>query len=322
MSNPTNDERCDSDLADASERMCDSARLSSPSIAEDEFLTPREQSNSEDNLIGDQDRPRRSLDENLPNETLLTRWIRRRRAALRRAIAERKTAKARQHHAKQAEQVGRESLAVAERALIAFADVDMGLVQHRAEEFKRAATGAPLRDPSFTEGLVSRQMRRDEAREQVIAAKAIHETLVADLGHTDSVVRQAERIVAKAAIDVLTAEAVKQATEMKAAWIGIWRQYDQLCALADCQLQCAEASSSITLPNDTLALLQTMAALDERELAHEDTYAASAGEVWCHWFKELLTDADAEETFENLSAILDRGLEPKKAARPTSPSST
>jgi hypothetical protein len=302
MSNPTNDERCDSDLVDASERLRDSARLSSPSIAEDEFLTPQEQSNSEDNLIGDKDRPRRSLDKSLPNEALLTRWIRRRRAALRRAIAERKTAKARQHHANQAEQVGRESLAVAERAFLAFADVDMSLVQHRAEEFKRAATGAPSPDLRLAEDLVSRQMSRDEARQQVIAAEATHESLVADLGHTDSAVRQADQIVAKAAIDVLTAEAVKQATEMKAAWNGLWRQYDQLRALADCQLQCAEASSSITLPNDTLTLLQTMAALDERELADEETYAASAGEVWCRWFKALLTDADAEETFGNLSA--------------------
>jgi hypothetical protein len=56
-----------------------------------------------------------------------------------------------------------------------------------------------------------------------------------------------------------------------------------------------------------------MAALDERELADEGTFAASAGEVWCRWFKALLTDADAEGTFKTLSAILDRGLEPKKS---------
>jgi hypothetical protein len=42
-----------------------------------------------------------------------------------------------------------------------------------------------------------------------------------------------------------------------------------------------------------------MAALDERELADEGTYAASAGEIWCRWFKALLADADAEESFEN-----------------------
>jgi hypothetical protein len=298
-------ERCDGDLADGPKRARDSAHLRTPPIADREFLAPQEQS-----IIGDQDRPRRPLD----------RWIRRRRAALRRAIAERRAAKARQHQAEQAEQVARESLAVAERALLAFADVDMSLVQRRAEEFKRAATGAPLPDLSLAKDLVTRQMRRDEAREQIIAAEATHESMVADLGHADGAVRQAEGIVTKAAIDVLIAEGVKQATELKAAWNGLWRQYDQLCALADCQLQCVEASSSITLPNDTVTLLQTMAALDERDLAHKDTYAASAGEVWCRWFKALLTDADAEETFENLSAILDRGLEPKKAARPSSPS--
>jgi hypothetical protein len=101
------------------------------------------QFNSVDDLIGDQDRARRPLDKSLLDEALLRRWIRRRRAALRRAIAERTAAKARHHQAEEAEQVGRESLIVAERALLAFADVDMSLVQHRAEEFKRAATGAP-----------------------------------------------------------------------------------------------------------------------------------------------------------------------------------
>jgi hypothetical protein len=176
-------------------------------------------------------------------------------------------------------------------------------VQHRAEEFKRAATGAPLPDFSLSEDLVTRQTKRDEAREQVIAAKATHERLVADLSHADSAVRLAERKVANAAIDVLIAEAVKQATELKAAWNGVWRQYDQLCALADCQLQCAEGSSSMTLPHDTVTLLQTMAALDGRELADEGTYAASAGEVWSRWFKALLTDADARETFETISAM-------------------
>ena len=293
MSNPTNDiEKCESGLAHAPERARDENL--SPSIAEGEFAPRQEQSHSEDDLIGDQGRAHRPLDKSLLNEALLARWIRRRRAALGRAIAERKVAKARHHEAEQAEQLGRESLTVAERALLALADVDMSLVQHRAEEFKRAATGAALPDFSLSEDLVTRQTRCDEAREQVIAAKATHESLVADLNHADSAVRLAARKVANAAIDVLIAEAVKQATELKTAWNGVWRQYDQLCALADCQLQCAEASPSITLPHDTMTLLQTMAAFDGRELADEGTYAASAGEVWCSWFRALLTDADAE----------------------------
>jgi hypothetical protein len=304
MSNPTNDiEKCDSDLAAASERARDPENLGSAGIAEGNFPPRQEQSYSEDNLIGDQDRPRRPLDKSLLNEALLARWIRRRRAALRRAIAERKAAKARQHHAEQAEQLARQSLTVAEQALPAFADVDISLVQHRAEEFKHAATGAPLPDFGLSEDLVTRQTKPDEAREQVITAKALHESLVADLSHADSAVRLSTRQVANAAIDVLVAEAVKQATELKAAWNGAWRQYDQLCALADCQLHCAEASSTITLPRDAITLLETMAALDERARADEGIYAASAGEVWCRWFTALLTDADAEETFETISAL-------------------
>ena len=94
MSNLTNDiEKCDGDLADAPERARDPEHLGSPSIAEGEFLPSQQQSNSEDDLIGDQDRLRRPLDKSLLNEALLARWIRRRRTALRRAIAERKRLK-------------------------------------------------------------------------------------------------------------------------------------------------------------------------------------------------------------------------------------
>jgi hypothetical protein len=302
MSNPTNDiEKCESGLGHAPERARDENLGSS--IAEGESAPRQEQSLSEDNLSGDQGRAHRPLDNNPLSEALLARWIRRRRAALGQAIAERKVAKERYHEAEQAEQLGRESLTVVERALLAFADVDISLVQHRAEEFKCAATGAALPDFSLSMDLVTRQTRCDEAREQVIAAKASHESQVADLNHADSAVRSAARKVANAAIDVLIAEAVKQAIELKTAWNGVWRQYDQLCAFADCQLQCAEASSSITLPHDTVTLLQTMAAFDGRELAGEGTYAASAGEVWCSWFRELLTDPHAEETFETISIV-------------------
>jgi hypothetical protein len=197
-------------LADAPERARDPEHLRSPSIVEGEFLPSQQQSNSVDDLIGDQNRLRRPLDKSLLN----ARWIRRRRSTLRRAIAERKAAKGRRHRAEQAEQLGRELLTVAEQALLAFADVDLRLVQHRAEEFKRSRRAVPLPDFSLSEDLITRQMKRDEAREQAIAAEATHESLVADLGHADSAVRQAEGIGAKAAIDVLIAEAVKQATEM------------------------------------------------------------------------------------------------------------
>ena len=48
------------------------------------------------------------------------------------------------------------------------------------------------------------------------------------------------------------------------------------------------------------ALLQTIAALDDREFpdGHNDA-AAYAGEVWCRWFETLLTDAEAKMTLES-----------------------
>ena len=145
MSNLTNDiEKCDGDLADAPERARDPEHLGSPSIAEGEFLPSQQQSNSEDDPIGDQDRLRRPLDKSLLNEALLARWIRRRRTALRRAIAERKAAKARQHRAEQAEQLGRELLTVAEQALLAFADVDLRLVRRGPKGFETRRDGRPI----------------------------------------------------------------------------------------------------------------------------------------------------------------------------------
>jgi len=59
------------------------------------FLLPQEQTHSEDDLIGERDRPRRQPNKSVRNEALLARWIRRRRAALRRAIPERRTPKER-----------------------------------------------------------------------------------------------------------------------------------------------------------------------------------------------------------------------------------
>ena len=99
--------------------------------------------------------------------------------------------------------------------------------------------------------------------------------------------------------DVLMVEGVRQATALNAAWNEIWHQFDRLSALADCRLHYAEASFPITLTSEVVSLLQTIAALDGRQFANgRDDAAANAGEAWCRWFKLLLTDAEAEVTFE------------------------
>lgn len=222
------------------------------------------------------------------------------RAALRIAIAEREAAKARHQHAEQAERLGRELHSAAERVLIAFGDTDAAIVEHRAEEFKRAATGALLLDLNLPDNLAARRTMRDEARAHVTAAKAAHEGLVADLVQAESALLQAGRKVATAAIDVLAAEGARRVDALQAAWNDVWRQYDRLSALADCWLEYAGSSLPITLPPDIVKLLQALAALDGRDFPDgRNRAAAAAGDVWCCWFEALLSDAEAEVTFRS-----------------------
>jgi hypothetical protein len=178
---------------------------------------------------------------------------------------------------------------------LAFCDVDATIVLHRAEALKQAAAGVSSSDTSIPDCLIARQTIRDEARKQVIAAKAAHESLVADLGRADGALQRAKRIVSIAATGVLIAEGAEQAIALKAAWNDAWRQYDWLSALADCRLHYAEASVPIMLPPDIESLLRNMASLDARIFADgRNDESAHAGEVWCRWFESLLTDAEAE----------------------------
>ena len=228
------------------------------------------------------------------------------RTALRSAIAECNAAKARHHHAEQAEQLGRELLSAAEQVLVAFGDVDVSIVQHRSEEFNRAATGSPSLDLSLPDDLVARRTMRDKAREHVTAARAVHESLVADLSRAEGAVQQAGHKVVNAAIDVIIAEALREATSLKAAWNGVWREYDRLSALADCWLHYAESSHPVELPVDIVKLLQTVAALDVRQFPDGRNHvAAHAGELWNRWFEALLMDAEAEVPFEREGLVID-----------------
>ena len=221
------------------------------------------------------------------------------RAALRHAITERNAANVRRQDLETAEQLARELCSTSERVLQAFYDIDATIVEHRAEEFRRVATGDALPTRNLPEGLAARLAMRDVALKQVTAAKVTHEDLVTDLRQAEDTIRQAGLNVAIAAFDVLMAEGVRQATALNAAWNEIWHQFDRLSALADCRLHYADASFPITLTSEIVSLLQTIAALDGRQLANgRDDAAANAGEAWCRWFKLLLTDAETEVTFE------------------------
>jgi len=113
--------------------------------------------------------------------------------------------------------------------------------------------------------------------------------------------------VVVAAIDVLIAEGVEQASALTGALNNVLQRYDRLRALVDCRLHYAENSHPIKLPTDIVTILQTVAAFDRRQFPGERNYAAAhAGELWSRWFEALLTDADAKVTFEQ-SPILDTG---------------
>jgi hypothetical protein len=72
-------------------------------------------------------------------------------------------------------------------------------------------------------------------------------------------------------------------------------QYDRLSALADCRLHYAEGTHPIKLPPEIVKLMQTIAALDRRQFPDGRNHlAARAGEFWCRWFEDLLTNAEAE----------------------------
>ena len=225
------------------------------------------------------------------------------RAVLRSAITERKAADERRQHLEMAVQLARQLRGASERALLAFHDVDVTMVEHRAEEFKRLACGDSLTGLSLPDGLATRRAMRDVALEQVAAAKVTHEKLVADLSQAEDTLRLAKLNVVIAASDVLMEEGAKQAAALNAVWNEMWYQFDRLSALSDCRLYYAEASFPITPPSEIVSLLQTIAALDGRQFANgRSDAAANAGEAWCWWFKLLLTDSEAEVTFERTSS--------------------
>jgi hypothetical protein len=71
------------------------------------------------------------------------------RTALRSAIAERNAAKARHHHAEQAEQLGRELLSAAERLLVAFGDVDVSIDPAQSRGVQPCCNGQPIAGPKL-----------------------------------------------------------------------------------------------------------------------------------------------------------------------------
>jgi hypothetical protein len=220
------------------------------------------------------------------------------RTALRAAITELEAAKARHNQLLQAEQQAAELDLASARMLAALGEANRATAQHEVEHDKSAAT-QERRDKGLFLHFEARLAVRQKGRERASATKAAHESLRADLSVAQIAVREGTQRVVTAAADVLVAAAFTQANVLEAAWNNVWRQYDRLSALADCQLRYAESSHRIKLPLEIIKLMEAIAALDRRIFpgGHNDV-AARTGELWCRWFEALLTNADAEAIFE------------------------
>jgi hypothetical protein len=223
------------------------------------------------------------------------------RNVLRAAIIELEVAKVRHHQLLQAEQQARELKLASERMFIALGEADRGTVQHEFDRKRRPAVherpeqGLPLH-------FVARRAARQIGRERANATRAAYESSYADLNLAKIAVKENTQKVVSAATDLLVAEAFKQANALEVAWNNVWRLYDRLSALADCELRFAENSHRIKLPAEIIKLMEAIAAVDRRGFPGEHNDAAArAGDIWCRWFEALLVNAEAEAIFESES---------------------
>src|ERR1700739_2972383 len=132
------------------------------------------------------------------------------RTALREAVADRESAQQRLALAKQAEQCGDELCFARRQELAAFDDVELAIVNFRAEAFKSAIFGAEASELELPSDIALRRAGRDEARDRLDAAKAAQDDLVADVARAENELGEVSEKVAIAAIGVLVAEAAQQ----------------------------------------------------------------------------------------------------------------
>jgi hypothetical protein len=208
------------------------------------------------------------------------------RARLRLAIAEREAKQGAVGHVEKAVARGRELLRTLESALAKFGDLDAVILQHRAKRVTDAAQAGPMTpDLKLPVDLVEARKARDEAAEQVTAAKFALKRLSDDLARAQRALQLAERSVNEAAQTILVQEAILQAAALKAAWSNVWHLYDTLIALP---------GSSQQLPADAVRILRLMPGIDHRQfVGGRNPALARAKEGWKAWVEALSKNADA-----------------------------
>jgi hypothetical protein len=223
------------------------------------------------------------------------------RNVLRAAIIELAVAKERLHQLLHAEQQALEFKPASERMFVALGEADRDSTLHEVDHKKRPTHERPERGLPLH--FVARRAARQVGRERVNATRAVYESSRTDLNLAKVAVRENTKKVVSAATDLLVAEAFQQANALEAAWDNIWRLYDRLSALADCELRFAENSHWIKLPPEIVKLMEAIAAVDRRSFPDEHNDAAArAADIWCRWFEALLVNAEAEAIFESKSS--------------------
>jgi hypothetical protein len=212
----------------------------------------------------------------------------RERAALRETIAERDAKRAEVSRVQKAEARGYELVAGLESELAKFDDLDAKILHHRAKRVRDAAQVASgLPDLRLPSEMSDSRKARDEAVEQVAAAKHALKNLGTDLAQARWAAERAERLVSEAAQAILIEEAIIQATALKVAWSRVWHIYDVLNALPGTKEQ---------LPADALRIMRMLPGIDHRQFAGagRGPAYARANERWKSWLELLLKNADAE----------------------------
>jgi hypothetical protein len=208
------------------------------------------------------------------------------RAALREAIAERQVKQEAVGRVERSITRGRELLAALEKELAKFADLDAVILRHRAKrvtDATRAGTDQP--DLKLPVDLIEARRTRDEAAEQVAAAKFALKNLATDLAQARTALQQAERRVTEAARAILVEEATLQAAALIAAWSNVWHLYDVLAVLP---------GSNQQLPAAAVQILKLLPGIDHRQFAGGRNPArARAKETWERSLGALRDNAEA-----------------------------
>jgi hypothetical protein len=217
------------------------------------------------------------------------------RAALRRAIAEREAAK---------EEL-REAIAAVERA-----ETFLAAVKHDTEKVAALSAAAAERSAAaISRGEAPADSVDDLAKARAVNAER-HEHMTATIRSLT-----AQRDAAQAAIDrakvkvnaeiekLVTSRAIAEAAELDEVWADAWRRYDRLAAFAELRFPrpnnspnpsapFASSLQLISLPGDTVRLIQTIQGVDHR-WGYSTGKERSAARL-DQWRKGLLENADSE----------------------------